>query len=87
MVNLSQELGGHVHYYSEGMLDSDNPEVRNEPLRRVRYDFQQLSNNPVIRNGYYWATDTHSDWNEWTNLLVELTRKASTIVEEELAKR
>jgi hypothetical protein len=41
----------------------------------------------VIRNGFYWAEDTHSDWVEWSNRLLELAETAEAAVTRELNGR
>lgn len=43
--------------------------------------------DPVIRNGYFWAADTHSDWVEWSNRLLDLAVAAEAIVAKELQGR
>lgn len=41
----------------------------------------------MIRNGFYWAEDTHGDWVEWSNRLLELAVGAEAIVTTELKGR
>jgi hypothetical protein len=41
----------------------------------------------VIRNGFYWAEDTHSDWVEWSSKLLQLAEKSEAMVAAELKGR
>jgi hypothetical protein len=54
---------------------------------RARYDFDQMRARPEIRKGFYWAADTHSDWVEWSTVLLERARAADAAVTKELATR
>lgn len=58
-----------------------------EPVRRVKFDFDELAANLTLRNGYYWAADTHSDWVLWTGRLTEQAERALAVMDEELAQR
>lgn len=84
---LQDAIAPYVEYYSVG------PRVKSTDLRawgdeaRARYDFDKLRARPEIRNGYYWAADTHSDWVEWSTELLELARAADAAVTKELATR
>lgn len=84
---LQDAFAPYVEYYSVG------PRVKSTDLRaaaeefRARYDFDQLRARPEIRNGFYWAADTHSDWVEWSTKLLELARAADAAVTKELATR
>jgi len=84
---LSDQLFYRVSFYSEGQQRSNNPLLINEPLRRARFDFDDLRADTYIRNHYYWATDTHSDWVLWTSTLVELAREARAELDEVMSKR
>lgn len=76
-----------VRFYSEGVMDRSISAFKNEPVRRVEYDFEALRSDPVIRNGYYWAVDNHSDWILWTKTLTGLAENAVAMVGEELQSR
>ncbi len=84
---LQDACAPYVEYYSVG------PRVKSTDLRattgeaRARYDFDALRARPEIRNGYYWAADTHSDWVEWSSRLLELAKVADAAVAKELATR
>jgi hypothetical protein len=84
---LQNDFAPYVEYYSVG------PRVKSTDLRattgeaRARYDFDALRARPEIRNGFYWAADTHSDWVEWSSRLLELARAADAAVTKELATR
>lgn len=86
-IQLQNALQPYVEYYSVGSR------VKSTDLRamadeiRARYDFDELRDRPEIRNGYYWAADTHSDWVEWSTVLLELARAADAAVTKELARR
>jgi hypothetical protein len=86
--DLEDQLYDWVHFYSEGQPDPvGNSLTVNEPVRHVEFDFDQLQADPTITNGYYWATDTHSDWVVWTRGLTEIAERAVDMLDEELAKR
>ncbi len=76
-----------VHLYSENEMDRSSPLFVNEPVRRVEFDFEELRSNASIRNGFYWAMDTHSDWVLWTRRVTELAERAVAVMDEELATR
>lgn len=78
VLRLSNRLMNRVTYYSEGELTNSNPLLLNEPQRRVRFDFKDLHSDAEIRNEFYWADDTHSDWVEWTATLIEHAEDART---------
>ncbi len=84
---LNDVLMNRVHFYSEGGRDTSHAAVINEPVRRVEFDFRQLREDTAIRNGFYWAYDTQSDWVEWTRKLADMTREAIGILDAELAER
>jgi hypothetical protein len=83
---LQTAMDSRVTWYSE-----DNAYqaayALNEPVRRVKFDFTELYADVTIRNGFYWATDTHSDWVQWTRQLTEQSERAVTLLDEELANR
>jgi hypothetical protein len=85
---LEHALQSMVEYYSD-----ETERVPSTVLapgsegRRIRYDFEQLRSQPAIRNGFYWAEDTHSDWVEWSRRLLELAVAADAIVKKELQGR
>ena len=76
-----------VEYYTEGTDRSPSPELKAEEGRRVRFDFERLRSQVEIRNGFYWAADTHSDWVEWITRVREQARRAESIVRGELERR
>ncbi len=86
-IQLESAFQPYVEYYSVG------PRVKSTDLRawgdeaRVRYDFDGMRARPEIRNGFYWAADTHGDWVEWSTVLLELARTADAAVTKELATR
>ena len=86
-LELESAYQPYVEYYSVG------PRVKSTDLRaksdeaHARYDFAALRARPEIRNGFYWAADTHSDWVEWSTQLLELARAADAAVTKELATR
>jgi hypothetical protein len=88
VAELENALQTLVEYYSD-----DTERVPSTTLapgsegRRIRYDFEQLRSQPAIRNGFYWAEDTHSDWVEWSRRLLELAVTADAIVTKELQGR
>lgn len=86
--DLHTRLYDRVRYYSEDKPDPIATGLTfNEPVRRVEFDFNQLRADPAVTNGYYWATDTHSDWVVWTRGLSETAERAVDMLDEELAKR
>ncbi len=88
VIRLSAHLDGAVSYYTEEGPLRDNFKTANEPTRRrVRFDFDTLSADREIRNGFYWAADTHDDWVEWTTILLETAEGARMQLEAELAER
>jgi len=85
---LETRLYSRVRYYSEDKLDPVASHMAvNEPVRRVEFDFDELREDPSIRSGFYWATDTHSDWVHWTRGLKEMAERTSAMLDEELATR
>jgi hypothetical protein len=86
-LELERDLAPFVQHYSTGMAKGQVGLTLNEPERHIRFDFEQLRSKPEIRNGYYWATDTHSDWVEWSGKLLGLARTAEALVAKELARR
>lgn len=85
---LEVALQPFVEYYSEGFdRVASTAFLAGSEGRRIRYDFHQLRSQPVIRNGYYWAEDTHSDWVEWSKKLLDLAVAAEAIVGLELKGR
>lgn len=86
-IQLENAFQPYVEYYSVG------PRVKSTDLHaeadeaRARYDFDELRARPEIRNGFYWAADTHGDWVEWSTALLELARAADAAVTKELATR
>jgi len=84
---LSERLAAQVIYYSEGEQVSTNSLLLNEPLRRIEFDFDRLGQDRVIRNQFYWATDTHSDWVSWTSTLLKLAEDARAELRAVIEKR
>jgi hypothetical protein len=41
----------------------------------------------VVRNGFYWADDTHGDWVEWSRKLLDMAVAADALVTAELEGR
>ncbi len=84
---VEQAIQPFVEYYSEGeRVPSTNMSAPAYGVR-IKYDFDKLAADPVIRNGYFWAADTHSDWVEWSNRLLDLAVAAEAIVAKELQGR
>lgn len=86
-IALDAALQPFVEYYSDGDRVASTEWAGGAEGNRVRYDFAQLRDQPVIRNGFYWAEDTHSDWVEWSNRLLQLAEQSSAIVATELNGR
>jgi hypothetical protein len=84
---LQTVIAPYVEYYSAGPRVKSTDLLAEADEFRARYDFDQLRARPEIRNGYYWAADTHSDWVEWSTMLLELARAADAAVMKELAAR
>jgi hypothetical protein len=78
----------YVEYYAGSGVRVPSPEFSADLQGdRVRFDFAQLRSHAEIRNGYYWAADTHADWVEWSTRVRALARDADAIVSRELAAR
>lgn len=58
-----------------------------EPARTVEFDFEGLSNDPIVRNQFYWAADSHSDWKTWIGFMIEYAEDAHAAVTVELESR
>ena len=86
-IHVDEALQPFVEYYSDGERVASTKYALGTENRRIRYDFDQLRSQPVIRNGFYWAEDTHSDWVEWSNRLLELAETAEAAVTRELNGR
>jgi hypothetical protein len=54
---------------------------------RARYDFDELLRDHRVRNGLYWARDTHDDWVGFIGGLLRRTTAAREMIEQELAGR
>ena len=86
-IQLENAFQPYVEYYSVGQRVKSTDLRAEADEARARYDFDELRARTEIRNGYYWAADTHSDWVEWSTRLLELARAADEAVTKELAKR
>jgi hypothetical protein len=86
-IQLENAFQPYVEYYSVGQRVKSTDLRAEADEARARYDFDELRARPEIRNGYYWAADTHSDWVEWSTRLLELARAADAAVTKELARR
>lgn len=87
-IQLESALQPFVEYYTEGSESVASTEfLAGSEGRRIRYNFEQLRSQRVIRNGYYRAEDTHSDWVEWSNKLLGLAVVADSLVTKELERR
>ncbi len=87
-LQLEREMQPFIEYYSDG--SARVPSTMFDPGtegRRVRFDFAGLHGSRSIRNGYFWAEDTHGDWVEWAHKLLDLATEASAIVAAELTRR
>jgi hypothetical protein len=87
---LERELAAHVDYYAAGETNGTLTVYSldaSEPTRRVRFDFDELARNPAIRNGFYWAEDTHKDWEEKVAGMIESAILADSLVSRELESR
>lgn len=75
----------HVDYsISESSLDEEADFMTR---RRVEYDFDALLADRQIRGGFFWAADTHRDWQGWSNRLIERGMEVQLLVRAELASR
>lgn len=86
-LELSRDLDETVVFYSEGARATTNPLLLDEPVRRARFDFEALRADISLRNRFYWAEDTHSDWVHWTRELLRIAGEARHEVEAALANR
>ena len=86
-IQLESAFQPYVEYYSVGQRVKSTDQREEAGEARARYDFDELRARQEIRNGFYWAADTHSDWVEWSTLLLELARAADAAVTKELATR
>lgn len=86
-LGLEEALQPFVEYYSDGGRVASTEWAGGAEGNRIRYDFAQLQSQPVIRNGFYWAEDTHSDWVEWSSKLLQLAEKSEAMVAAELKGR
>ena len=87
-IQLEAALQPLVEYYSQDAtrVPSTTFAVGTEG-RRIRYDFEQLRKLRVVRNGFYWADDTHGDWVEWSRKLLDMAVAADALVTAELEGR
>jgi hypothetical protein len=87
-IQLETALQPFVEYYSDDTqrVPSTSFAVGTEG-RRIRYVFQQLRSQPAIRNGFYWAEDTHGDWVDWSRKLLDMAVSADALVTAELKSR
>jgi hypothetical protein len=58
-----------------------------EPSPGVRFDFDALRESRTIKNGFFWAADTHNDWIDKMEILVSAARNAEALVTAELRSR
>lgn len=84
---LFSQLQQYVGPYSEEKPVSDGARMVEATVRRVEFDFEELQGEPSIRNGFFWAADTHNDWIRMTRELLRITEEAISILESELSKR
>jgi len=73
-----------VEYYSDENPPPDLEFLSRDPNRRVRYDFDELSANLRIRNGFYWAQDSARDWWMFTRDLRQIASRVNEMILEEL---
>jgi len=59
----------------------------NEPLRKAEYNFDAMRADVYVRSGYYWATDTHSDWIGQYERMTQLAKEVVAALATELAER
>ena len=79
--DLQDRLSPNVRYYSEDEpIASDNSQIINEPKRRIEFAFDALQQDKILKNQYYWATDIHSDWVEWTKVVLELAENSRAVL-------
>jgi hypothetical protein len=81
---LEAYLYDFVEYYDDDGPPLNEGVAKNEPERRVRFNFDELAANRRIRNGFYWAKDIHSDWAEWSRDLLDFATNADNLILQEL---
>jgi hypothetical protein len=84
VLDLEQELIGHVEYYTEPGEVNQDAFVSQEPRRRVRYDFDSLAGNLRIQNGFYWAADVSGDWQSASLALADRARSVEAEIQRAL---
>ena len=55
--------------------------------RRVIYDFDELLASKQLKAGFFWASDTHHDWERWASDLRELGEDILALVRSDLEAR
>ncbi|MEX0330994.1 MAG: DUF6090 family protein [Puniceicoccaceae bacterium] len=89
-LDLEKHISPLVEFYTE---DRSPPSASAaggliyEPKRRINYDFDALLADPIVKNGFYWAEDTHEDWLRLLTELVDLATAAEALLAEELMNR
>jgi hypothetical protein len=83
-LRFEEELASWVDYYDEAPLGDETGFLFNEPERRIRYDFEALAKERRIRNGFYWARDSVSDWYEFTERLRDHAADVDVLIKQQL---
>jgi hypothetical protein len=63
------QMSAFVDHYEDPDLSYELGFLEEEIGRRVRFDFDELANSRVVRNGFYWAQDSVSDWLVFTEFV------------------
>jgi hypothetical protein len=83
-LRFEEELASWVDYYDEAPLTEKTGFLLNEPERRIRYDFEEMANERRVRNGFYWARDSVSDWLKFTEILNEDAAQVNVLIKQQL---
>jgi hypothetical protein len=86
-LELERDFAAYVTYGFEDGPGADFGILTGEPDRRVTYDFDAMRSDPLVRSGYYWAVDIHSDWIDQYRRIRVLAEETVVALEVELAER
>jgi len=81
-MQTARELSHHVSFHIVEKSEDENGRTRYK--QGVNFDFDALQGNLVIRNGFFWAVDTHDDWKRFLTELVELAEESRASIRAEL---
>ncbi|MCB1607408.1 MAG: hypothetical protein KDI71_10580 [Xanthomonadales bacterium] len=87
VISLERDLAPFVAYRSINREGDDFGVIHAEPTRAASYSFERLSSSALIKNGFYWASDTHSDWVGQFRKVSDLATEALAAVRAELRER